>query len=189
MWTVRWPSVRLMWTMPSMSAISASPLGLARLEQLLHARQAVVMSPPGHAAGVEGAQRQLRARLADGLGGHDADGGADVHQLAACQVTAVADRTDAVFSCRSSASARRLPSTPAGVIASMASSVDLLIAVHDHLAGLRVTTGAAAMRPNRRSPSSSADIVAAAIQMPRLRAAVVGVDNHVLGHIHQRRVR
>ena len=41
---------------------------LARLEQFFHARQTVRdVARAGHAAGVEGAQRELRARLADGL--------------------------------------------------------------------------------------------------------------------------
>ena len=37
---------------------------------------------PGRAADVEGPHGQLGARLADGLGGDNADGFADLHQLA-----------------------------------------------------------------------------------------------------------
>ena len=44
----------------------------------------------GDAAGVEGAHGQLRARLADRLGGDDADRLADVHQVTARQVASVA---------------------------------------------------------------------------------------------------
>src|SRR5262249_21150904 len=51
------------------------------LEQLLHTRQTAgdVLTDT---ALVEGAHGQLRAGLTDGLGGHDADGFADVDQLA-----------------------------------------------------------------------------------------------------------
>ena len=46
-------------------------------------------------AGVEGAHRQLRARLADGLRGDDADRDARLDQLGVRQVQAVALRADA----------------------------------------------------------------------------------------------
>ena len=48
-------------------------LRLARLEQLDHAGQTLGDVEPGHTAGVEGAHRQLGARLADRLGGDDPD--------------------------------------------------------------------------------------------------------------------
>ena len=48
------------------------------------------------ATDVEGPHRELRARLADGLGGDDADGLTDVDLVAARQVAAVAHGTDAV---------------------------------------------------------------------------------------------
>src|SRR6185312_14444741 len=60
----------------------------------LHARDR--RSPGGRAADVEGAHGQLRARLADGLGGDHADRFADVHADAARQVTSVALGADAV---------------------------------------------------------------------------------------------
>ena len=44
----------------------------------------------GHAARVEGPQRQLRTRLTDGLGGNDAHRGAHLHHLARAQVQAIA---------------------------------------------------------------------------------------------------
>src|SRR6185295_14402696 len=47
------------------------------------------------AADVEGPHRELRARLADRLGGNDADRFADVHGRAATEVTAVALRAHA----------------------------------------------------------------------------------------------
>src|SRR5512143_1529203 len=40
-------------------------------------------------ADVEGPHRQLRSRLADRLGGNDADRLADIHELAAAEVSAV----------------------------------------------------------------------------------------------------
>src|SRR5262249_37179086 len=46
--------------------------------------------PTGRATDVEGAHGQLRARLADRLGGNDADGHAFFHQVACRQVHAVA---------------------------------------------------------------------------------------------------
>ena len=49
----------------------------------------------GDAADVEGAHRELRARLADRLGGDDADGHAFLDQLAGGQVHAVAAAADA----------------------------------------------------------------------------------------------
>src|SRR5205807_10030179 len=57
-------------------------LRLARLEQLDHARQAVRDVGAGDAAGVERAHRELRARLADRLGGDDAHRIADLRKLA-----------------------------------------------------------------------------------------------------------
>ena len=52
-------------------------------------------APGGGAADVEGAHGELGARLADGLGGDDADRLADVHLAAAGQVAAVALDADA----------------------------------------------------------------------------------------------
>ena len=49
----------------------------------------------GHAADVERPHRQLRARLADRLGGDDADGHAFLDQAAGGQVHAVAQPADA----------------------------------------------------------------------------------------------
>src|ERR1700683_2713194 len=54
-------------------------LGDAGLEQLLDTRQAVGDVLARHATGVEGPHGELGARLADRLGGDDADGLADVH--------------------------------------------------------------------------------------------------------------
>src|SRR5699024_10517051 len=67
------------------------------LEQLLHARQPGGDVLAGDTALVEGAHRQLRTRLTDGLRRDDADGLAHVDQLAGGQRPAVADRADAVL--------------------------------------------------------------------------------------------
>ena len=68
----------------------------ASLEQLLHTRQTTDdVGAAGHTTLVEGTHRQLRAGLTDGLRGHDADGLADVDQLAGRHRTAVAHRAHA----------------------------------------------------------------------------------------------
>ena len=60
-------------TTPEVRASTAAPFGRARLEQLDDAGQPVGDVLADHAAGVEGPHRELRAGLADGLGGDDAD--------------------------------------------------------------------------------------------------------------------
>ncbi len=67
----------------------------ARLEQLHDAGQACGEVLAGDATGVEGPHRELGARLADGLGGDDADGLADLDRLARGQRHAVARRRHA----------------------------------------------------------------------------------------------
>src|SRR5580692_9913100 len=70
-------------------------LGDTSLEELLDARQAVGDVLACHTAGVEGTHGELRTRLADRLGGDDADGLADVHPLAGGQRAPVALAADA----------------------------------------------------------------------------------------------
>ena len=65
-------------------------LGLAGLEQLLNTGKTLRDVAAGNAAGVEGTHGQLRAGLADGLGGDDADRLAGADGLAGGQVHAVA---------------------------------------------------------------------------------------------------
>ena len=81
-------------------AVDVADLGLAlgdaAFEELLDSRQAGGDVQAGDAAGVERSHRQLRARLADGLGGDDADRLADADQRARGQVAAVAQPADAV---------------------------------------------------------------------------------------------
>ena len=66
-------------------------LGCAGLEELLDTGQTLGdVVRGGDTTGVEGTHRQLRAGLADGLCGDDADGLADVHGLSGGQRAAVA---------------------------------------------------------------------------------------------------
>ena len=93
-------------------AVDVADLGLALgdpgLEQLLDARQALRDVLAGDAAGVERPHGQLRAGLADGLGGDDADRLADPDHAAGGEVAAVAHRGR-----RRSATRRRAASGPA----------------------------------------------------------------------------
>ena len=82
MTTVSALSVSSIETTPSCSAIFASPFGRRASKQLHHARQAVRDVRARDAAGVEGAHRQLRARLADRLRRHDAHGVTDLRERA-----------------------------------------------------------------------------------------------------------
>ena len=62
----------------------------AGLEQLDHARQPAGDVLAGHTTGVERPHRELGARLADRLGGDDADGLAEFDHVAGCQRASVA---------------------------------------------------------------------------------------------------
>ena len=77
-------------TLPSTGGHLRQALGLARLEQLHDARQAVRDVRAGDAAGVERPHGQLRARLADRLGGDDAHRVADLRRGARGHGPAVA---------------------------------------------------------------------------------------------------
>ena len=89
-------------------------LGGARLEQLDDTRQTVGDVLTRDTAGVERAHGQLRAGLADGLRGDDADGLADVDQLAAGQRTAVAGGAGADLASQVRTERTRTSSTPPG---------------------------------------------------------------------------
>ena len=81
-------------TRPAASAIGRRTLGGTGLEQLRHAGQ-TLRDVVGRCrtTGVEGTHRQLGAGLTDRLGRDDADGLADVDELAGGERTAVALRT------------------------------------------------------------------------------------------------
>jgi hypothetical protein len=74
---VRALSVSSIETTPRLSAIFARPFGLRASKSSTTTRQAVRDVRAGDAAGVERPHGQLRARLADRLGGDDADRVAD----------------------------------------------------------------------------------------------------------------
>ena len=82
--------------MPSMWLISALPLGTRASNSSSTRGRPAVMSSAGDAAGVERPHRQLRARLADRLGGDDADRLARADHVAGGEVAAVARPADAV---------------------------------------------------------------------------------------------
>ena len=91
----RFLSVSSMRTRPADLGDRRDALGLAGLEQLDHTRQTVGDVVTGDTTGVEGTHRELRAGLADRLGGDDADRLADVDELAGRQRAAVAGRAGA----------------------------------------------------------------------------------------------
>ena len=71
-------------------------LGGTGFEELDHARQAVGDVALGHTTGVEGTHGELGARLADGLGGDDADRLAELDELVGREREAVAGGADAL---------------------------------------------------------------------------------------------
>ena len=79
------PSSSPMRTTPEARARRAAPFGAAGLEQLDDAGQTAGDVLAGDTTGVERPHRQLRAGLADRLGGDDADGLAELDRLAGGQ--------------------------------------------------------------------------------------------------------
>src|SRR5690606_36874399 len=88
------PPVCLLFSPPAPTRTSS--LSLHDALPILDAGQAMGDVVAGHATGVEGTHRQLRARLADRLGGHDADRLTDLHLPAGRQRQAVAGAAHAV---------------------------------------------------------------------------------------------
>ena len=177
-------------------------LGLARLEQLHHARQTVRDVGAGHAAGVERPHRQLRAGLADRLGGDDAHRVADLGQLAARHGAAVAGLAHAPRSLALEHRADRDLDDLAllGVLGpgvgqvGQLGTVDLLALLHDHASALGGDV------PRRDPPDEVGVDLAGGPQAARLGidlqprprhldeflgAAVLLADDHVLGDVHQ----
>ena len=89
-------------------------LRAAGLEQLDDAGQTAGDVAAGDAAGVEGPHGQLRARLADRLGGDDADGLAELDRLAGGQRQAVAGARDAELGVVGQRRAAPAPGRPSG---------------------------------------------------------------------------
>ena len=81
---------------PGVAAVVSAANGVT--DMLLDAGQAGRDVEPGHTTGVERAHRQLGARLADRLGGDDADSLTRTDHVAGRQVPAVARPADAVAS-------------------------------------------------------------------------------------------
>ena len=107
------------------------------------------------AADVERAHRQLRARLADGLRGDDADRFAQLHELPGRQVAAVAMRADAAPAFAGEHRAN-LDALDADLLDRRgACLVDLLIRLDDFLLRHRIDDRLAATRPTMRVASST----------------------------------
>src|SRR5215213_8402419 len=163
-------------------------LGLARLEQLDDARQAVRDVRAGDAAGVERPHGQLRARLADRLRGDDADRVADLGGLAGGHRAAVARLADARGRLALEHGAHRdgdalLAGERLGQLGEVLEQ-DLLPGLHDDLAAL--------LGPDLlRGEPAHEHLVGLAVGLEHrvvevlLGPAVLGANDHVLGDVHQ----
>src|SRR4051812_958982 len=133
----------------------------------------------GDTAGVERTQGQLRARLADRLGGDDAHRVADRHELAGGHRHAVAALADTrVGLALQHRANRHLERVLAQQLADLGhlGSRDQLVLVEDPLAVERDVL--------RREPARQAGVVDRYLD-GLLRAAVLLTHDHVLGHIHE----
>ena len=159
-------------------------LGLAGLEQLLDARETVGDVLARNTAGVERAHGQLRARLADGLGGNDAHRRADVDRTRRGQVPAVALLAHAVVGMAGHdraddhlGDARVLERLHLG------HGRDVLAAGHHH-----GTVGCHGVF--QQAAADQVLVEVALLVVDGVRHAVVGAavdlaDDDVLGHVHQ----
>src|SRR4051812_212531 len=133
----------------------------------------------GDTAGVERTQGQLRARLADRLGGDDAHRVADRHELAGGHRHAVAALADArVGLALQHRANRHLERVLAEQLADLGhlGSRDQLVLLEHPLAVERHVL--------RREPARQADVVDRHLDS-LLRAAVLLTHDHVLGHVHE----
>ena len=160
-------------------------LRLACLEQLHHARETVRDVRPGDTAGVEGPQRQLRARLADRLRGDDAHRVADRHHLAGGGRLAVAVLAHAL-----GAALEHRAHGHAGLLVAVRLGHLLDVGLRDQLALL--DQAASALRAEVHScvaPLELAVGTAAVVVQRHLDelagAAVVLAHDHVLRHVHE----
>ena len=168
------------------------PLRRARLEQLLHPRQTGRdVAHPRHAAGVERAHRQLRARLADALRRDDPHRRAQLHQLARRQRLPVAQPAQPV---RAAADHRRAHVEAAHALLDQPTHrrpVQQRVRLGQHLARLRI--GDRRSRVAARHPLvqrlQNAVVVDPADPNARhrdpARRAVFLADDHILRHIDQ----
>ena len=164
-------------------------LGLARFEQLLDARQTGDDILGRHTAGVEGAQRELRAWLADRLRRDDAHRLADVDFAAGGEIAPVADRAhaDHRVACQHGADADRVDARRDD--ARRLVLVDLFAALDDHVA---LVFGVDDVR-QRVAPHDAVDQrlddLAAHSDIGHrdaiVRVAVLFAHDDVLGDVHQ----
>ena len=184
--------------MISTDAVDVADLGLAlrhaRLEELFDARQAGGDVEAGDAAGVERPHGQLRARLADRLGGDDADRFTDADQVAGREVAAVARTADAVARLAGQRRANEDLLDAGGCDAVGDLLGDLHVALDDRLGALLASLGI----DHRPGGIAAQDPALEAIRLGRvllglvtrdpgalLGAAIVLAGDHVLGNVDQ----
>src|SRR3990172_8735224 len=165
----------------------AGALRDARLEQLLDAGQTGGDVDADDAAGVERAHGELRAGLADALGGDDPDGLSLRHQPVARQVPAVAGRTDPPLGLAGEGGAHVDPIDPGRDDPVGRVLHDLRVSLDDDFAGL-------GMGDVCGGPASDYALVQG-LEQPLLRrlthpdagggAAVIVLDDHVLSDVDQ----
>ena len=103
-------------TTPSISLMIASPLGArASKSSSTRGRPLVMSAAARDTTGVERAHRELGPRLADRLGGDDADRRAELHEIAPGKVAAVAEGADARARLRTTSACGRRPASRGSV--------------------------------------------------------------------------
>ena len=167
----------------------AGAFGGAHFEQLLDAGQAGGDVGAGDAAGVESPHRQLGARFADALGGDDADGLADFHQLAGGGQAAVAELADALAHAglASEGGTHRHP-VNAGVLDDFGNVLlNHFVAVNDDFAAARVGDDIAGHAPDDAlGETGQSGVVGARLHIVGFgEFAVVFLDDDFLGDVDQ----
>ena len=165
----------------------AGALGRPDLKQLLHARQTGGDVGTGDTSGVERTHGELGARLADALGGDDAHGLADFHQLARSGQPSVAHLADAA---RGLAGQRRphRNAVDAGFPDLFGDGlVDHFVAVNDYLSAGGIGDHVAG-RAAHDAFRQSAEVVIAGARFNVegfSEFAVVVANDYLLRHVHQ----
>ena len=162
-------------------------LGLAGLEQLLHAGKTLGDVAAGHAAGVERTHGQLGTGLTDGLGGDDAHGLAGAHRLGGGQVHAVAPGADAAVGL-----AGQHGADLGGVDVEALQQLGVVLVHHvilgdQHLVGAglqNIPDGEAAPDTLGELFDDLAVLGDLAHHDAVVHAAIVLADDHVLAHVH-----